>query len=226
MEDEVPVRQQFLDSLTHLQNKLVEMTLLTDTMLEGALDSLLTADLMKAKAVVRQDDAVDALDLEIEALCLHLIALQSPVAQDLRIISTALKAITDIERIADYAVDIAKAGRRLTRANLPYNPLVEVPELFGMTRQMLARAVYALTHQDLDVVFEVIRFDNEVDTRYLLMRDTLMECLSEDNSQSVMILNLLFIITYLERACDHIVSIAARVHFLITGEFLRPNDVA
>ncbi len=223
--DEDTRRHQFLEELRHLQAKLIEMTERTDTMLEGALDSLLTGDLVKAKAVVRQDRAVNALDIEIENRCLTLIALQGPVEQDLRIIGTALKAITDIERIADYAVDIAKAGRRLTRANLPYPSLIDIPGLFGMTRQMLKQAAHALTTQNLDEVFEVIRFDNRVDQQYLEMRDTLMNLLHEDNSQSVTILNLMFIITYLERACDHIVSIAARVHFLITGEFLRPNDV-
>ena len=221
-----PIRKTFLQELDLLQSRLLGMTALTDKMLEEALDSLLTGDLAKAKAVVRQDAAVDALELEIENQCLNLIALQQPVAHDLRVIGVALKAITDIERIGDLAADIAKAGRRLTRAKLSYDPLVDIPELFALTRQMLALAVNALTTNNLEEVFAVIRFDNEIDWRYVEMRDTLMDCLALDNSQSVMILNLLFITTYLENVCDHIVAIAARVHFLITGEFLRPNDVA
>ena len=110
-------RVQFHEELENLRHRLLRMSGDVDWMLDNAIRSMIEGNLDLAKQVIRADDSVDKLDLEIEAECMSMLALQQPVARDLRLIGSAMKAITDIERIGDYAVDIAKIGRRTTIRN-------------------------------------------------------------------------------------------------------------
>jgi phosphate transport system protein len=125
---------------------MLEMATCADHMLTAAIQALMDGDLAAIKEIVRQDDTVDRLDLDIESHCLRLIAAYQPVAQDLRLIGSALKVIADIERIGDYAVDIAKIGRRLSRAQELYRPLVDIPRLAHLSRAMLHDALHAFRH--------------------------------------------------------------------------------
>ncbi len=110
-------RSHFDIELGSLQEKMLEMATCADNMVGLSVEALMTGDLSLVQEVIHTDDSVDQMDLDIEALCLRLIATQQPVARDLRVIGSALKIITDIERIGDYAVDIAKIGRRLVLPN-------------------------------------------------------------------------------------------------------------
>lgn len=214
----VTTRIEFDQEIRTLQEKMLEMATFADSMLVSAIESLRTGDLTLAKQVVRRDDVVDRFDLEIESLCLRLIATQQPVARDLRIIGTALKVITDIERIGDYAVDIAKIGRRLVRAQELYRPLVDIPRLTHLTRSMLHDALQAFVHHDLDLVDKVIQADDSVDELYHQMRDYLTTVIQNEPFRSLLALNLMFAAKYLERISDHVVNIAERVNFIETGE--------
>ncbi|HZP80246.1 MAG TPA: phosphate signaling complex protein PhoU [Chthonomonadaceae bacterium] len=211
-------RAHFDQEIRALQEKMLEMATFADAMLESAVESLMSGDLSLIKEVVRRDDVVDRFDLEIEEKCLLLIATQQPVARDLRIIGTALKVITDIERIADYAVDIAKIGRRLARAHEIYRPLVDLPRLAQLARAMLHDALQAFVHHDLNLVDKVIRDDDAVDTLYHQIRDDLTQVITSEPSRSLLALNVLFAAKYLERISDHVVNIAERVNFIETGE--------
>jgi phosphate transport system protein len=208
----------FEQQINALQEKMLEMATFADAMLESAIETLMTGDLDKIKEVIRRDDVVDSLDLQIENTCLLLIATQQPVARDLRVIGTALKAIADIERIGDYAVDIAKIGRRLARAHEIYRPLVDIPRLGQLTRAMLHDALQAFVHHDLDLVGKVILDDDAVDQLYHQMRSHLTEIITTEPGHSFLALNLLFAAKYMERVCDHVVNIAERVCFIETGE--------
>ncbi len=214
-------RQHFDIELAGLQEKMLEMATCADSMVGMAVESLLSGDLELVQEVVQRDDTVDQMDLDIEALCLRLIATQQPVARDLRIIGTALKVITDIERIGDYAVDIAKIGRRLVRAHEVYQPLVDLPHITSLSRSMLYDALQAFIHHDLDLVDRVIRADDAVDALYHSMRSRLTQVLTEDKPHSLLALNTLFAAKYIERISDHVVNIAERVCFIETGE-LKP----
>ncbi len=210
------LRVQYSEEISRLQEKILEMAVCADSMLAASVDSLISGDLEQIRSVVSQDDIVDNFDIEIEMKCLNLIATQQPVAHDLRVIGTALKVITDIERIADYAVDIAKIGRRLARKGEIYHPLVDLPLLTSLTRAMMHDALQAFVHHDLDLVEKVIQDDDAVDNLYHQMREDLTTVIQENN-RSVLALNLMFAAKYLERVSDHIVNIAERVYFIEKG---------
>lgn len=211
-------RTHFESEISTLQEKMLEMATCADAMLASAVQALIQGDLDSIQEVLRQDDIVDRLDLEIEHSCLMLIATQQPVAHDLRLIGTALKVITDIERFGDYAVDIAKIGRRLVRAGALYQPLVDLPRLTHLTRTMLHDALQAFVNHDLETVDKVIRDDDAVDYLYHQMRDDLTQIILKEPARSYLALNLMFAAKYLERASDHVVNIAERVSFIETGE--------
>lgn len=210
-------RTRFEQDIKTLQEKILEMATCADMMAAAAVEGLITADLDLLENVIERDDLVDILDLEIESKCLHLIATQQPKDHDLRIIGTALKVITDIERIGDYAVDIAKIGRRLASSQELYRPVVDLPHLTSLSRNMLNDALNAFVHHDLDLVAKVINDDDAVDSLYHQMRDTLMQSIMADNTHSYLMVNLLFAAKYLERISDHVVNIAERVSFIETG---------
>lgn len=211
-------RTHFEEAIGVLQEKMLEMATCADAMLDAAVRTLQSGDLDAIRGVLRQDDVVDQLDLEIEHRCLVLIATQQPVARDLRLIGTALKVITDIERIGDYAVDIAKIGRRLVRAGVIFQPLIDLPRLTHLTRSMLHDALQAFVNHDLDLVERVIGADDAVDALYHQMRDTLTQVILQEPGRGYLALNLLFAAKYLERVSDHVVNIAERVAFIETGE--------
>ena len=195
-------------------------------MIASSVDALIRGDVVKAKEVVNQDDVVDELDLEIEHLCLRLIATQQPVAHDLRVIGSALKVITDIERIADYAVDIAKIGRRLAKAETLYRPLTDLPRLTQLSRGMLRDALQAFVNRDLALVEKVIRDDDDVDDLYHQMRLTLTHTIQNEPTHGLLAMNTLFAAKYLERVSDHVVNIAERVYFIETGALKPPKEKA
>jgi phosphate transport system protein len=211
-------RTHFDQEIRVLQEKMLEMATCADHMLTAAIQALMDGNLVSIKEIVRKDDIVDRLDLDIESHCLMLIATQQPVAHDLRLIGSALKVIADIERIGDYAVDIAKIGRRLARAHEIYRPLVDIPRLAHLTRSMLQEALQAFVARDLELVDKVIRDDDAVDLLYHQQRDTLTQMIMQDTTRSYLALNLMFAAKYLERVSDHVVNIAERVYFIETGE--------
>ncbi len=217
----ITTRANFDIEIRTLQDKILEMATCADNMLGGAVDALVSGNIDLATSVIRQDDTVDQLDVEIENRSLLLIATQQPVARDLRIIGTAIKVITDIERIADYAVDIAKIGRRIARAEELYRPLVDIPLLSQRSRSMFRDALQAFVHQDLELVDKVINDDDAVDNLYHQMRTQLTELMQRDPSRSLLAMNVLFAAKYLERVSDHVVNIAERVSFIETGELIQ-----
>ena len=211
-------RLHFEQELNALQHSILEMATCADEMLSRAVQALIEGDMRLADAVVAQDDIVDQYDVDIEYKCLMLIAQEQPVARDLRIIGTALKVITDIERIGDYAVDIAHIAQRLTRSEEFYRPIVDLPRLTELTRKMLYDALQAFVHHNLDLVDKVIRDDDAVDDLYHLIRNQITQIMVTEHGRGLLALNVMFAAKYLERVSDHIVNIAERVAFIETGD--------
>lgn len=194
------------------------MATCADEILSRAVQALIEGDMRLAAAVIAQDDIVDQYDVDIEYKCLILIAQEQPVARDLRVIGTALKVITDIERIGDYAVDIAHIAQRLARAEEFYRPIVDLPRLTELTRKMLYDALQAFVHHNLDLVDKVIRDDDAVDDLYRLIRNQITQIMATEHGRGLLALNVMFAAKYLERVSDHIVNIAERVAFIETGD--------
>jgi phosphate transport system protein len=211
-------RTQFEDRLQGLRHRLLEMGSAADNMVGLAIRALTEQSVELAEQVIASDDVIDRLDLEIEAECMRLIALQAPVASDLHLLGTELKAITDIERIGDHAVDIAKVARKLARDTF-YKPMVDLPKMANSVRQMLRDALRAFVDHDLALVQQVVDADDEVDTTFHRVRDELHNTMRTNPELVVQASYLLFVAHYLERIADHTVNIAERVYYAETGTF-------
>jgi phosphate transport system protein len=213
-------RTQFEAQLEELRDRVLVMATAADRMVGQAVQALITQDLPGAEKVIEDDDRIDATDLEIEQECIRLIALQAPVAHDLHVIGSVLKTITDLERIGDHAVDIAKVARKLARDTF-LKPLVDIPRMEQAVRQMLREAMAAFVDHDLDLVNRVVAADDEVDTLFHQFRDELHAVMRKDPELVVQASYLLFVAHYLERIADHTVNIAERVYYAETGNLVQ-----
>jgi phosphate transport system protein len=196
----------------------------TEAMLQDAVSALVNTDTELAEAIVRRDDGIDRLEEPVEQQCLRVFALQQPVlASDLRLVSTILKVATDIERIGDHTVNIARTGQRLMREGAIYRPLVDIPRLAEMTRAMLHDALEAIVHHDVARAERVITADDAVDALYARMRRDLQHAMADDPTAVMAASCLLFVIHYLERISDHCTNIAERLLYLETGQKRYPE---
>jgi|DewCreStandDraft_4_1066084.scaffolds.fasta_scaffold71557_1 phosphate transport system protein len=210
-------RTEFDIGLEQLRQRLLDMSMRVDTMLANAVSAVVEQDIELATQVVRTDDLIDQLEIEIESDCIRLIALQAPVARDLRLIGSSMQIITDVERIGDYAVDIAKIGRRLAK-NALFRPLIDLTALSDLARSLLRDAMSAFIYHDLERVQRVIEADDAVDDLFHRQRDHLIAHIEQDPKDARTGVHLLFAAKYLERAADHSVNIAERVHYVETGQ--------
>jgi phosphate transport system protein len=206
----------FLEELESLRSQLLEMGSVADSMVAQSIEALTRQDTSLAEEVIRRDDEVDSKDLAIEMECMRLLALQQPLARDLRLVGSAMKVITDLERIGDHAVDIAKIARKLARDTF-FKQLVDLPHMADRVRFMLHNAMYALVNHDIDLVEKVIAADDEVDDLFHKIREELHTAMGRDPNLVVQGSYLLFVAHYLERVADHAVNIAERVYYVETG---------
>jgi phosphate transport system protein len=218
LEGQSSARHAFDEELKLLEHKLLEMGSLAETMVAMAVDSISGLDADQAHAVLLKDDEVDQRDLEIEAMCLRLLALQTPMGADLRAVSTAMKMITDLERIGDLAVDIAKAGMKIEK-EMGSASVVDLPRMGQLCRAMMRGALEAFVRRDVEIVAEVIAKDDQVDELYRELRGQIHDHMRHAPDSVVSDSWLLLAIHHLERVADHCVNIAERVHFMVTGKF-------
>jgi phosphate transport system protein len=210
-------RSQFEDELEKLRNLLLAMGSEADRAVADAIRALEARDTALAEEVILRDDRIDELDLEIEAECMRIIALQHPLARDLRLVGTALKIITDLERIGDHAVDIAKVARKLSGTSSE-RVLVDLPRMAAAVRNMLRMGLEAFVRHDLDLVAQVVAADDEVDDLFHSIRSDLHKAMQADSGLVVEGSYLLFVAHYLERMADHAVNIAERVYYVETAQ--------
>ena len=212
----VMTRSQFEEALEALRSRITEMANYADRMIANAMQSLMDVDVSLAEFVIETDDEMDDLDINIEVECMKLLALQQPIARDLRLIGTSLKVVTDLERIGDHAVDIAKVTRKL-ESQKHSQILVDLPKMANCVRQMLKDALNAFVKHDLTLVDRVIAADDEVDELFHELRSELHEQMKGNADLVVSASYQLFVSHYLERMADHAVNIAERVGYIETG---------
>lgn len=210
-------RSQFEDQLESLRNRLLLMASEADRAVSESIRALTERDVSAAERVIQNDDAIDRLDLEIEMECMRLLALQQPIATDLRLVGTAMKVITDLERIGDHAVDIAKVARKLAGSDHS-KPLADFPRMASAVRNMLKMALEAFVRHDTSLVAKVVEADDEIDDLFHVIRSDLHAAMQADPSVVVDGSYLLFVAHYLERMADHAVNIAERVYYVETGQ--------
>lgn len=189
-------------------------------MVGDSMQALLKQDVDLAQDVIDRDDKADAMDLQIEQKCMRLLALQQPMSKDLRIIGTGLKVITDLERIGDYSVDIAKTARRLADESY-MEPLDELSRMGAATEWMVRSCIQAYVHHDLHLVTEVVERDDIVDYCYDAIFTRLLLQMENDTTIIKQATWLLHAARFLERIADHAVNVVERVHYIETGHLMQ-----
>jgi phosphate transport system protein len=214
------MRQGFLNSLKELQDDLLKMGELVSTSLDRALTALKNQDVCLAQQVITDDVEIDYLQVDIEDKCLMLIALQQPMAKDLRILSTALKLTIDLERIGDHAKNIAEVTIEIGKQ--PFiKPLANIPNMAGKVRVMLQNALSAYVNMDVELAESILHADEEIDDLCDLSLHELLAIMINDSSTINQASQLLYIARCLERAGDHATNIAECVIFLVTGQRIK-----
>ncbi len=212
------IRESFEEQIEQVQVDVTRLASFVVEMLSDAMRALVEQDEALADQVIRDDDVADDLDLHIEQECMRLLALQQPMAKDLRVIGTAMKIIADLERVGDYAVDIARSAKTL--ADEPFfKALVDIPRMAEITIGMVRTAAQAFVTEDLALVREVIEQDDEVDRLWYHLLDELVEYMQQDPELILQATHLLLVARYLERIADHVVNVAERVSYMETGRF-------
>jgi phosphate transport system protein len=185
--------------------------------IQAAVDSLSDLDEKKARETINNDDLVDDMMLKIEERCLRLIALQQPMASDLRIIGTASKVAVDLERIADHAVDIAKITVRLSGEDL-FRPLVVIPQMAEIALEMLRESLLSYTLQDVNRAASLADRDDEVDQLYSSLMQDMTGLMSSDIPHNRQLFHLIMVAQFLERVADHTTNIGEGVIYMVTGK--------
>jgi len=211
------MRSRFEEQLTQLNNSLIEMGALIERAIAKATEALISQDADTAGNIIDGDALIDEKEKEIESLCLKLILNQQPVARDLRQISTALKMITDMERIGDHAEDISELCIYLA-AQAYIKKLEHIPQMAEATIKMVTDSIDAFVKKDLALAQAVISYDDVVDALYVTVKQDLIGLVHADVRNGEQAFDLLQVAKYYERIGDHAVNIAEWVIFSITGK--------
>ena len=214
------IRKQYDTDLESLKNSLTEMGRNSADAVENVLEALCVADADAAAAIVKGDARINNMERDIEHRCMTLLLRQQPVAGDLRRISTAMKVVTDIERIGDHAADIAEIITHLVTVRKEGDPAVSQAIVMGKkAHQMILDALAALMAEDELAARKVIAADDAVDYDFNAIKHQLAQEIAEDPGKVDAALDLLMVIKYLERIGDHAVNVAEWVQFVRTGRY-------
>ena len=211
------MRHRFDQELDNLNLKLIKMGGLIENAIEYSAKALINQDLSMAARVNELEIEIDDMEKDIESHCLKLLLQQQPVASDLRIISTALKMITDMERIGDNAEDIAEIAKYMVNQKF-IKDLVHIPQMAEATISMVKGSIDAFVNKDKELAEKVCSWDDIVDDLFQTVKKELIEKIQENTENGEQAIDLIMIAKYLERIGDHAENIAEWVIFSITGE--------
>jgi len=203
--------------LKRLGALLTEMGGLVESELALACEAVLSRDAVAASAAVEADPKVDAMEREVEQFVIRLLALRQPVAQDLRLIVASLKITGDLERIGDYAANVAKRSLVLNQFTLPFS-LTGLGHMARLVQENLKTVIDAVGERDADKALEVWRSDESVDAIYNALFRELITYMMEDPRSITPCTHLLFIAKNLERIGDHATNVAETVYYAVKGE--------
>lgn len=213
----VDTRSGFHEELESLEQSLLAMGGLVSQAVRDSVTALKELNQPLAEQVIERDDQLDDMQVEIENRCLRLIALQQPMAGDLRTIGTVLKMVTDLERMGDHAVDIARTALKLSGETL-IKPLIDIPRLGEIAQEMLGIGLRAFVDRDADLAQTLADRDDDVDHLYSQIFRELLVLMIEDPSTIRQATQLLFVAQSLERVADHITNIGEWTIYMVTGE--------
>lgn len=213
----VTTRHFFDRELEELHHDIIKMGSFVEESIEKTIVALKKQDMDMARDIFKNDDFIDDMERSIERKCMNLIARQQPLAKDLRVISTALKIITDMERIADHSSDIAEITIRMS--NQKYiKPLIDIPKMAELAKEMVNKSIDAYVRLDLQLALSVCKSDDAVDDLFFKIVLELINLMKNDPKTIEQAIDFMFIAKYLERMADHATNISEWVAFIITGE--------
>ncbi len=210
-------RHSFDIGLEELHLDLIKMGSLVEESIDNTILALKNQDVELARQVFRNDDVIDDYERIIERKCMNLIARQQPLAKDLRTISTALKIITDMERIADASADIAEITLRMSGKKY-IKPLIDIPKMAELAKIMVNKSIDAYVRHDIRLAQNVCASDDEVDNLFNKIILELINLMRNNPSTVEQGIDFMFIAKYLERMADHATNIGEWVVFNVTGE--------
>ena len=210
----------FHDELSHVKVRLLTMSGEAEAALGLAVQALLERDGEKARRVIAGDRVIDSMEVEIEEQCINLLALQQPMARDLRMLTSALKIANDLERVGDHAVNIAQSTERLTQAR-PITPEPEIVEMARLARDMLSDALEAFIRGDALAGREVCLRDDKVDALHRSVFRILLTHMMEDPHMIGAGMELFLVSRNLERVADLATNIGEDVVFLVEGKSIK-----
>lgn len=213
------MRSRFDNELEILNNELIEMGSRVERAIEDVTKALINKDKELAKKVKTSDHEINSMEKNIEDRCLRLLLQQQPVAGDLRLISSILKMITDLERIGDQAQDISEITLFIIEQDY-IKDLIDLPEMAKITIGMVKNSINAFISKDLELAKKVIAEDDKVDNLFYTIKDELIELIRKDINNGHQAIDFLMIAKYFERIGDHAENIAEWVIFSITGEHI------
>lgn len=211
----------FDEELKDLKNDILKMGAFAEEAIYKSIEVLKNRDELLAKSIIDNDVKVDELELVIDEKCIDLIARRQPMAKDLRFITTGMKVNTELERIADIAVDIAQRALELLDKPL-LKPLVDIPKLATVAQNMVKMAIDSFVKGDIGLAKKVLLSDPEADNlRNLIQKELVEDYMVKDSSTSPRAVQLLLIARFLERICDHATNIAEDIIYMIQAEVVR-----
>jgi phosphate transport system protein len=210
-------RKAYESELEELDKQVTVMALKSKEAISLAVKSFEKLDQALADQVIKLDEEMYELNNDIEKRCLEVIALQSPVAKDLRTIGTYLKVITDFDRIGRYARDIAEVTHH-SADKAHFKPLVSIPHIAEMASKMVELSVMAFLERDTKLTAEVFDIEDKVDSLYDEIFREVITYMMEDSKKIGIGINYMLVARYLERIADHAVNISERVIYMVTGE--------
>ena len=215
----------FVEELEQLKTKLLEMSALVESSIQRSILAVTQKDRGAAEEVFRTEVRINAIEIEIDEFAINLLALQQPMAADLRLIVAALKINTDLERMGDLSVSIAE--RALSLMDGPViKPMIDIPHIAGLVQSMVRKALDAFVMRDPDLARSVLASDDAVDSLRTACYHELVSYMESDPQHIQQALHLLVVTRNLERIADHSTNIAEDVLFLVKGVDVRHHAEA
>lgn len=209
------MRNKFDQQLEMLHVELIKMGALCEDAVSSAIEALEKNDIVSADSALDTDAEIDQKERDIERMCMKLLLQQQPVATDLRIVSAALKMITDMERVGDQASDIAEISRYIIESGMPIND--DIRKMAKEAIKMVTDSVDSFVKKDLELARKVIAYDDVVDEWFAKLKSDVIEMIAKDSTNGEYYIDIIMIAKYLERIGDHATNIAEWVEYSITG---------
>lgn len=210
------MRKEYIRTIKGIENQMLEMALKSEESIEKAMDSLISRNLPLAEKVIDDDIIINNMEIQIEMAVVKLLTLENPVARDFRRVSSVFKIITDLERIGDLAVNIAKISIEIGEEEF-IKPLIDLPRMYEIVRAMLSESLKAFVENDVTLATKVAEKDDLVDDLHLKINEELLQMIADDSKIMDQAMKLMFISRYLERIADHVTNICERIIYIETN---------